>query len=120
LHNQKETFQKEGLGYTPKSNKSKASQRQQKPKTTFVPSGHKANVEKKVVGNVTTRSHMTHDEFAGTMNPSFVLRKGKDGYVFAKYVGALSYNVPWTIWVPQTLVTNVGGPIQQLVPIIKA
>jgi hypothetical protein len=121
LGNQKESFQKEGLGYSPKFKKSNARHGQQKPKTTFVPSGHKANVEKKkeVVGNVAKKSHMTHDKFI-SMDPSFVLRKGKDGNVFAQYVGDWSYYVPWTIWVPKVLVTNVRGPIQKWVLKSKA
>ena len=34
-----------------------------------------------------TRGNPTHNDFAGKYNPSYVLCKSIDGYVFAKYVG---------------------------------
>ena len=64
-----------------------------------------------------TRGKATHNDFAGKYNPSYVLLKSSDGYVFDKYVGT-SYgdDYHWTIWVPNTLVTNKRGPIQKWVP----
>ena len=59
-------------------------------------------------------------EDAGKYNPSYVLMKSKDGYVYAKYVG-ITYgdDYHYAIWVPKTLVTNKRGPIPKWVPTTK-
>ena len=45
------------------------------------------------------------------MPPSYVLRKAKDGDVYAKFIGPHNAFCFYAIWVPKTLVTNLRGPI---------
>ena len=85
---------KEGLGYVAKpkkkNNKKKAK-----------PSQAKKN---DVVGGDATRGRATHDDFAGIINPNYVLYCDYYGDVYAKYVGPYDGDVSWYIWVPKTLV----------------
>ena len=54
------------------------------------------------------------------MPPSYVLRKTKDGEVYAKFVGPRNAFRFYAIWVPKTLVTNLRGPIAKWVPLTKS
>jgi hypothetical protein len=75
------------------------------------------NVKEKVVNGGATRGNPNH-KFAGKFNPSYVLCKGNEGDVYAKYVGprnGYAYR-GYSIWVPKSLVTNAKGPITQWVP----
>ena len=54
------------------------------------------------------------------MPPSYVLRKTKDGEVYAKFVGPRNTFRFYAIWVPKTLVTNLRGPIAKWVPLTKS
>ena len=58
-----------------------------------------------VTGDV-TRDNATHNNFAGTSNPHYVLFRDYYGDVYAKYVGPYDGYVSWSIWVAKTLVTN--------------
>ena len=57
-----------------------------------------------------------HDDFAGITNPHYVLFRDYYDDVYAKYVGPYDGYVSWSIWVPNTLVTNKRGPIEKWVP----
>ena len=65
-------------------------------------------------GNV-TRDNATHDNFAGTSNPHYVLFCDYYRNVYAKYVGPYDGYVSWYILVPKTLVTNKRGPTARVV-----
>ncbi len=56
---------------------------------------------------------------AGDFNPSYVLCRARDGYLYAKFVGSPYEYIEWSIWVPKTLVTNIKGPITKCVPKTK-
>ena len=121
LSNQKGVVGKEGLGFTPKSKK--VNKKKKKPTSpskniAFVKEGELVKEKaKSIVGSDATRGNATHNDFAGKYNPSYVLMKSRNGYVFAKYVGT-SYgdDYHYAIWVPKTLVTNKRGPIPKWVP----
>ena len=106
----------QGLGYNPRKNKNNTTLPK---KTNFVHKGHKVDVSEKKdvgIGNVTRGNPNQH--FAGNFNPSYVLCKGTNGIVYAKYVGPrndYAYRL-YSIWVPKMLVTNVKGPIAKWVP----
>jgi len=123
LTNQKGVVGKEGLGFAPKSKKANKKKMPTSPSKDiiFVKEGElgKKNVEP-IVGGKATRGNATHNDFAGKYNPSYVLMKSRNGYVFAKYVGT-SYgdDYHYAIWVPKTLVTNKRGPIPKWVPKAK-
>ena len=80
-------FAKEGLGFDPStSNKKSCSQKCTTPlKETFVCEGHKE--KGKVVSGKVTRGTPTLNKPKEFMPPSYVLRKTKDGDVYAKFVG---------------------------------
>ena len=111
---------KQGLGFDPKKNKKVVNPPK---KIVFVKQGQKEvdNVKKKVVNGGATRGNPKHMN-AGDNNPSYVLCKGTEGNVYAKYVGPLDdYTYIWySIWVPKTLVANAKGPITQWVPKLKS
>ena len=88
-------------------------------KTNNVQGVHKVdgNVKENVVKGGAIRGNPNH-KFAGKSNPSYVLCKGNEGDVYAKYVGprnGYAYR-EYSIWVPKSLVTNVKGPITKWVP----
>jgi hypothetical protein len=92
-------------------------------KETFVCEGHKekgkGKVDKVVSGKV-TRGMPTPNKPKGFMPPSYVLRKTKDGEVYAQFVGPRNAFRFYAIWVPKTLVTNLRGPIAKWVPLTKS
>ena len=57
-------------------------------------------------------------KFAGKFNPSYVLCKGTQGDVYAKYFGSRNgYAYRWySIWVPKDLVAIAKEPINRWVP----
>ena len=116
LAQQKVRAPNQGLGYNPRKNKKKATPPK---KINFVDEGHKVDVSgKKDVGiEKVTRGNPNHN-FAGIFNPSYVLCKGTNGIVYAKYVGPPNdyANRLYSIWVPKVLVTNVKGSIEKWVP----
>ena len=67
-----------------------------------------------------TRGMPTLNKPKEFMLPSYVLRKTKDGEVFAKFVGPRNAFRFYAIWVPKTLVTNLRGPIAKWVPLTKS
>jgi hypothetical protein len=75
----------QGLGFNPKINKNYAISPK---KVNFVKQGHKGNGNGKegAMGGNVNRGNPNHS-FARKAKPSYVLCKGKDGNVFAKYVG---------------------------------
>ena len=66
-----------------------------------------------------TRGMPTLNKPKEFMPPSYVLRKTKDGEVYAKFVGPRNAFRFYAIWVPKTLVTNLRGPIAKWVPLTK-
>ena len=74
-------------------------------------------VKKSVVNGGAMRGNPNH-KYAGKSNPSYVLCKGTQRDVYAKYVGPRNgYSYRWySIWVPKYLVSNAKGPITQWVP----
>ena len=82
-----EVFAKEGLGFDPStSKKNTCSQKCTTPlKETFVREGHKE--KGKVVSGKATRGKPTLNKPKEFVPPSYVLRKTKDGEVYAKFVG---------------------------------
>ena len=62
----------------------------------FVKEGERTNKkEEPIVGVKATRGNANHNDFAGKYNPSYVLMKSKDGYVYAKYVGTTYHFHKW-------------------------
>ena len=116
LAHQKVRAPKQGLGYNPRNAKNGATPFK---KINFVQEGHKVDGKAKenVVNGGATRGNPNH-KFAGKFNPSYVLCKGTQGDVYAKYVGPRNgYAYRWySIWVPKDLVANAKGPITQWVP----
>ena len=99
---QKESFNREGLGYVPaSSDKSKTWVQKEKSSTKFV----NAKRNKKFDRN-------PH----GLFNTSYMLKKNSFGVVIAKFVGNKYESVKRSIWVPKVLVTNMNGPKQIWVP----
>ena len=76
---------KQGIGYDPKNNKKSVIPPK---KINFVKEGHKLDDKAKEssVNGGATRGNPNH-KFAGKSNPSYVLCKGTQGDVYAKYVG---------------------------------
>ena len=72
-----------------------------------------------VVSGKATRGKPTHNKPKEFMPPSYVLRKAKDGDVYAQFVGPRNAFRYYAIWVPKTLVTNLRGPIAKWVPLTK-
>ena len=116
LAHQKVRAPKQGLGYNPRNDKNGATPSK---KITFVQEGHVVDDKAKenVVNGGATKGNPNH-KFAGKFNPSYVLCKGTQGDVYAKYVGPRNgYAYRWySIWVPKDLVANAKGPIAQWVP----
>ncbi len=79
---------------------------------TFLREGHKE--KGKVVSGKATRGMPTLNKPKEFMPPSYVLRKTKDGEVYAKFVGPRNAFRFYAIWVPKTLVTNLRGPIAKM------
>ena len=119
LSQHNEVFAKEGLGFDPSTSKKKtSSQKCTTPlKETFVREGHKE--KGKVVSGKSTRGMPTLNKPKVFMPQSYVLRKTKDGEVYAKFVGPCNAIRFYAIWVPKTLVTNLRGPIAKWVPLTK-
>ena len=119
LSQQKVRPRNQGLGFNPRNTTKSVNP---PTKVDFVREGHKVvgNGKKVAIGGGATRGK-PNNSFAGKNNPSYVLCKGKDGNVFAKYVGPRDgYAYRWySIWVPKSLVTNAKGPITQWVPKLK-
>ena len=65
---------------------------------------------------VVTRDRTPHSEFAGTNNPHHIINVDYYGDVYAKYVGTSDGFIEYNIWVPNTLVTNLRGPIERWGP----
>jgi hypothetical protein len=116
LANTKVRAPKKGIGYDPKNNKKSAIPPK---KITFVKEGQKVDGKAKetIVNGGATRGNPNH-KFAGKNNPSYVLCKGTQGDVYAKYIGPRNgYAYRWySIWVPKDLVANAKGPIPKWVP----
>ena len=121
----KETIAKEGLGFDPStSNTNDFSPSKSLPpqNITFVHEGHKDKGKKEVVivSGKATRGKPTPNKKKEKMPPSYVLRKAKDGDVYAKFIGPRNAFRFYAIWVPKTLVTNLRGPIAKWAPLTKA
>ena len=99
---QKESFNREGLGYIPaKNDKGKTWVQKDKSSTKFV----------------NAKSNQRFDHFShGNFDTSYVLTKNRLGVVIAMYVGNNIRNAKRSIWVPKVLVTNMKGPKQIWVP----
>ncbi len=83
---------KEGLGFNPSTAKKSASPLKCTTplKEIFVREGH---TEKgKVVSGSATRGSSTHNKTTEFMPPSYVLRKSKEGEVYAKFVGPVMHS----------------------------
>ena len=99
---QKESFNREGLGYIPaKNDKGKAWVQKDKSSTKFV--------------NAKGNQRFDHNP-NGIFNTSYMLKKNKFGVVIAKFVGNRNESIKRSIWVPKVLVTNMKGPKQMWVP----
>ena len=124
MSNQKVVVGKEGLGFSPelkKANKKKKIPTTPSKDIVFVKEGEPVKKrDEPIMGSKATRGNAPHNDFIGKYNPSYVLMKSKDGYVYAKYV-AITYgdDYHYAIWVPKTLVTNKRGPIPKWVPKTK-
>ena len=98
LANTKVRAPKQGIGYDPKNKKSAIPPK----KITFVKEGHKVDGKAKetIVNGGATRGN-PNQKFAEKNNPSYVLCKGTQGDVYAKYVGTRNgYAYRWySIWV---------------------
>jgi len=105
---------KKGVGYNPRNDKNGATPSK---KINFVPQGHKVDGKAKenVVNGGATRGNPNH-KFAGKDNPSYVLCKGTQGNVYAKYVGPRNGFIWYSIWVPKDLVSLAKEPIYRWVP----
>jgi hypothetical protein len=120
LSNQVENFNREGLGFIPKLNDNgKTWLPHQYPKTKFIHAKGKKS-EDHFDGHETKKRQLSKTIGGGNFDVSYVLRKGKDGKVFAKYVGPRNSGLKkCSIWVPKLLVTNLQGPTQKWVPKAK-
>jgi hypothetical protein len=118
LSHQVENFNHEGLGFTPKfDDKGKAWLPHRYPKTKFVHAKGKIVEASKFVGHETRKHQLSKAIGGGSFDASYVLRKGKDGNIHAKYVGPRNSGLKKsTIWVPKSLVTNLQGPMKRWVP----
>ena len=120
LSQHSKVFAKGGLGLDPSTSKKKtSSQKCTTPlKKTFVREGHKE--KGKVVSGKATRGMPTLNKTKEFMPPSYVLRKTKDGEVYAKFVGPRNAFRFYAIRDPKTLLTNLRGPIAKWVPLTKS
>jgi hypothetical protein len=131
LSAQKQHGDKTGIGFISKSKKKKKNNKKTK---FFVPTPPKKHITndicfdedgnvfeeegelvKEVVGNA-KKAMPNHNNFAGKYNPSYVLRRAYDGHVYEKFVDSPNKCIAWSIWVPETLVTNKRGPIEKRGP----
>src|ERR1041384_1489422 len=128
LSHHKESLAKEGLGFDPSMSATKdvvLSKGSTPQKVVFVREGHKDKGKKKVddvgVGSGrATRGKSIPNKKKEKMPPSYVLRKEKDGDVYAKFIGPRNAFRFYVIWVPKTLVTNLRGPIAKWAPLTKS
>ena len=103
INSQRVNNGKEGLGFIAKSkkkNKKKKTIASPSQKITFVKAGEviKKNETNTIEGGETSRGSTTHNDFAGKYNPSYVLMRSRNGYVYAKYVGTTyGDDYHWTI-----------------------
>ena len=112
---------KEGIGFAPKSKNKKKNDKAKRPpplKQTFVNEGEGVSKDKKnnVKGCDVKKGNATPFNKAGDFNPSYVLCRASDGHVYAKFVVSPYEYIEWSIWVPNTLVTKIKGPITKWVP----
>lgn len=115
LRSQRASLYKEGLGYIPKNGKKAFAPH----KTSFVRNNGRYCKSCKQVGHLEQQC-MNKKSKANVssikLDSFYVLTKGTNG-VHAKFIGA-----PWmgskkkAIWVPKSLVANLGGPKQCWVP----
>ena len=105
---------KKGIGYNPRNDKSGANPPN---KINFVPQGYKVvgKAKENVVNGGASKGNPNH-KFAGDNNPSYVLCKGTQGNVYAKFVGPRNAFRWYSIWVPKDLVSIAKGPIDRWVP----
>ena len=115
LGSQRASLYKEGLGYNPKKGKAAFAPH----KTRFVKNNSSYCKSCKQVGHI--EQHCMNKKFNANVSSIkfdsfYILTKGTNG-VHAKFIGT-----PWmgskkkVIWVPKSLVTNLGGPKQVWVP----
>ena len=103
LSKQRPIGEKGGIGFVSKTKKKKSKPAQE--------------TNKDIVDSKTTSGKpMSHDDFAGSANPHYVLMRDYYGDVYAQYVGPYDGHIAWSIWVPKTLVANKRGPIEKWVP----
>jgi hypothetical protein len=106
LAQQKVRTPRKGLRYNLRTNKMNATPPK---KVNSAQEGHEKNVNaKKNVGVGKANRGNPNHYFARDYNPSYVLCKGTNGIVYAKYVGPrneYAYSL-YSIWVPKMLVTN--------------
>ena len=74
----------------------------------------------KVVSGKATRGMLTLNKHKEFMPPSYVLRKIKDGEVYAKFGGPHNAFRFYAIWVPKTPLTNLRGSIAKWVLLTKS
>ena len=107
------------VGYVPESKNKKKNDKAKRPppiKQTFVKEGEDDTKEKEKNAK---KGNASLPNKAGDFNPSYVLFHASDGHVYAKFVGSPYEYIEWSIWVPNTLVTNIKGPITKWVPKTK-
>jgi hypothetical protein len=115
LGNQRASLYKEGLGYNPKKGKAAFAPH----KTRFVKNNGSYCKSYKQVGHIEqlcinkkSKANVSSIKF----DSFYILTKGKNS-IHAKFI-----DTPWmgsknkAIWVPKSLVTNLGGPKQVWVP----
>ena len=93
LHNEKQ-----GLGYVAKKKKKKNAK----------PAQAKKNV---IASGDAIRGETSRSNSSGTNNPHYILFEDYYGVVYDEYVGPNFDFIDYFIWVPNTLVANVRGPI---------
>src|SRR3954468_20202207 len=128
LSHHKESLAKEGLGFDPSTSVTKdvtLSKGSTPQKVIFIREGNKDKGKKKVnevgVGSgKATRGKPIPNKKKEKMPPTYVLRKAKDGDVYAKFIGPRNAFHLYAIWVPKTLVTHLTGPIAKWAPLTKA
>src|SRR4051812_45313335 len=106
LSKQRPSGYKGGIGFVSNSKK-KNNNKKKKVKPT-------QETNKAIVGSKTTSGKtMSHDDFAGSANPHYVLMRDHYGDVYAQYVGPYDGYISWSIRVPKALVANKRGPIEK-------
>ena len=108
LSKERSNGEKVGIGFVSKAKKKNNKKKKAKPTQ---------ETNKTIVDSKTTSGKtMSHDDFVGSANPHYVLMRDYYGDVYAQYVGPYDGYIPWSIWVPKTLVANKRGPIEKWVP----